>query len=169
MSTINAIATIIIMMATVLVYSARLVTWRFLALWYGFTDMIYWVLCQEHCFFHKVHCIIEPTSVHDWSSWLIFMIEVPAIHLPHSPLPECSPGAVTVDNSTNLLSCPHLPPPEYPVEHTGVDNELQEVWFIPDSILTVTQPSQNFQFPWQSTSPEQHLSQYWAFPWQSPF
>ena len=168
MSTINKIAISIIMMATVLVYSARLVTCCLFGLWYGLTDMIYWVLCHEHCFVNKVHYIIELHSVPGWSSWLRFLIEAPAIHLPHSPLPECSPGLMTVDDSTILLSCPHLPPPEPPVEHPGVDNELQEVWFLPDSILPMTQLSQKTPFPWQWTSPEQHLSQYWAFPWQSP-
>ena len=77
MSTINTIAISIIMMATVLVYSAKLVTWCLLGLWYGFTDMIYWVLCHEHCYFHKVHYIIELPSVPDWSSWLKFLIEAP--------------------------------------------------------------------------------------------
>ena len=73
MRAINAIAISIIIMATVLVYSAKLVTWCLLGLWYGFTDMINWVLCQEHCSFHKVHHIIGLTSDPDWSSWLKFL------------------------------------------------------------------------------------------------
>ena len=76
MSTINKIAISIIMMATVLVYSARLVTCCLFGLWYGLTDMINWVLCHEHCFVNKVHYIIELHSVPGWSSWLRFLIEV---------------------------------------------------------------------------------------------
>ena len=61
--------------------------------------------------------------------------EVPAIHLPHHPTPECTPGHMTVDNPTKLLSCPHLPPREHPVEHPGVDNELQELMLLPTITL----------------------------------
>ena len=47
---------------------------------------------------------------------------------------------MTVDNPTNMLNCPHLPPPEYSVEHPGVDNELQELILLP----TVTLDEQIF-------------------------
>ena len=42
---------------------------------------------------------------------------------------------MTVDDSTILLSCPHSPPPEHPLEHLGVENELQEIMLIPDNVL----------------------------------
>ena len=73
---------------------------------------------------------------------ILAMGKVPAIRCPHPYPLECTPGHISVDNSTNLLDCPHLAPSERSRSGGTVDNELQEPPQHPDTYRNIPDISQ---------------------------